>query len=230
MKLLAPDILELTRSLSPVVCGGFFLIGLFLWLFGAASHRFWLALAVTLAAGLVGLHYGPDYDIQPLVGGLLLALAAGALALSLVRILLFVAGGLTCMALSQAVQTGWNDIICFLCGGLAGVFCYRLWINAVSSLGGSLLMSYSTLSLLDRLGKLASADWANRNGPLLNWAVAALTVTGMLVQFLIERRRKKGKKAKADKPAENTPPADGKKPWWRLPLTYRPQLPWRKAG
>jgi len=104
MKLLAPDILELTRGLTPYVSAGGFLLGLYLWLLGGSSHRFWLALVVTLAAGVLGLHYGPDYEIQPLVAGLLMALAAGALALSLVRILLFVAGGIAALALISVLK------------------------------------------------------------------------------------------------------------------------------
>ena len=93
MQILDPDILELTRQLSPFVCVVGLLLGLFLWWYGAYCHRFWLALTVTLTAGVVGLQLGRDFGVQPLVAGMLFALAAGALALALARISLFLAGG-----------------------------------------------------------------------------------------------------------------------------------------
>ena len=52
-QILAPDILELTKDLSPTVSGVAALVGILLWLFGAYSHRFWLAMIVTVTAGIV---------------------------------------------------------------------------------------------------------------------------------------------------------------------------------
>jgi hypothetical protein len=205
MKLLAPDILELTRTLTPLICGVSFAIGLFLWLFGAASHRFWLALLITLTAGLIGLQFGKDFDIQPLVAGLLLALAAGALALSLVRVLLFLMGGAVVLAAVRTLGVGWNELVCFICGGLGGVLLYRWWVTILSSFAGSMLMSYATLSLLDKLGKLQCVPWADRHAPLLNWGIFVLTLLGVLVQFLLERRRRRkaGKKSDKGKPPDS---------------------------
>ena len=79
MQVLDPDILILTRQLSPAVSAVAILVGLALWLFGAHSHHFWLALLMTVSAGLVGLVLGREFAVQPLVAGLLLALAAGML-------------------------------------------------------------------------------------------------------------------------------------------------------
>ncbi len=241
MKLLAPDLLDLTRGLTPALNGVGFGLGLLLWLFGAASHRFWLALFVTLLAGVIGVQYGPEYEVQPLVAGLLLALAAGALALSLVRVLLFVAGGVVVLAAVHTLHTGWNDFVCFLCGGLAGVLLYRWWVTVLSALCGSLLMSYSLLSILDRLGKLQCVPWAERNGPLLNWAVVVVALLGVLAQFLLERRWKK-KRAKGVAPAPEGPPKPSflakirqrlvswlSWPWMVLPLP-RVQVSWKKPG
>jgi hypothetical protein len=230
MKILAPDILELTRTLSPVTVGVAFAVGLLLWLYGAASHRFWLAAGLTLVAGLLGLVYSKDYDVaSPLVAGLLMALAAGTLALSLVRLLLFLAGGLAGLAVAQAAQMGWNEVVCFLCGGLAGVVLSRVWIMGLSSFAGGAVMIYAALSLLDRLGKVQSVALAERNGPLLNWAVAGLTLTGVLIQVLLERRRKRIALQKATPLAEGEVPP--KPPWWQwwkhIPI---PQISWRKAA
>ena len=70
MFLLAPDILAIARDLSAAVSGAGLAVGLVLWLVGYRGHRFWLVLAVTLAGGFAGLSYGPDFGLQPLVGGL----------------------------------------------------------------------------------------------------------------------------------------------------------------
>lgn len=190
MRFLAPDILAEARSLSPFLSGVGLALGLGLWLFGGRTHRFWLAMCVTLTAGLLGLAYGKQYGMQPLVAGLLLAVSAGALALSLVRILLFAAGGLAALGLMQTMTPAWDEPIAFfLIGGLVGVLFYRFWITTFASLIGSLLMVYSALALLDRLHRVDSVAWAQKKGPLLNWGCASLIVVGVLVQFLLERRR-----------------------------------------
>lgn len=190
MQLLAPDILEEARSLSPLLSGAGVLLGFLLWSLGGRTHRFWLAMSVTLAAGLFGLTHGKEYGMQPLVAGLLLAISAGALALALVRILLFAASGLAALGMMQAIAPGWDEpIAIFLVGGLIGVLLYQFWIATFSSVVGSLLMAYSGLALLDRLHRMDSVNWTRSNGPLLNWGCAALVVTGVLVQFLLERRR-----------------------------------------
>lgn len=202
MQLLAPDILEEARGLSPFLSGAGLSIGFLLWSFGGRSHRFWLAMSVTLTAGLLGLTLGKQYGMQPLVAGLLLAVSAGALALSLVRILLFAAGGLAALGLMHSLASTWDEpIAVFLVGGLVGVLLYRFWIITFSSLIGALLMAYSALALFDRLHMVDSVAWTRKNGPLLNWGFASLIVLGILVQFLLERRRRR----KAEPAAEPEP-------------------------
>ena len=51
MQLLAPDILEEARQLSPLLSGSGLFIGVLLWSLGGRTHRFWLAMSVTLTAG-----------------------------------------------------------------------------------------------------------------------------------------------------------------------------------
>jgi hypothetical protein len=192
MNLVAPDILAEARGLPAPILGMALAVGLFLWFFGARSHRFWIALIITASAGLVGLSQGASYGMQPLVLGLLLAVAAGALALSLVRVLLFCAGGFTALAFMHTLAPNLDEpILSFLVGGLGGVVLYRFWITTLSSLIGTLLIAYSGLCLLDRLGTVDSVSWAGQNAPLLNWGSGAAAVMGVLVQFLLERRRKR---------------------------------------
>ena len=199
MQLVAPDILEEARLLSPFLSGSGVVIGFLLWSLGGRTHRFWLAMSVTLAAGLMGLTLGKDYGMQPLVAGLLLAVSAGALALSLVRLLLFAAGGLASLGLMHALAPTWEEpIAVFLIGGLVGVFLYRFWIITFSSLIGALFLVYSALALLDRLHIVDSVAWSGKNGPLLNWGCGSLVITGILVQFLLERREKRKTEAIAE--------------------------------
>ena len=209
MQLLAPDILEVARELPPYISGAGLAIGFLLWSMGGRTQRFWLAMSVTLSAGLLGLALGKQYGMQPLVAGLLLAVSAGVLALSLVRILLFAAGGLAALALLNAVAPTWDEpIAVFLVGGLVGVLLYRFWIIVFSSLVGALLMTHSALALSDRLHMVHdSVAWTRKNAPLLNWACAALVVLGILVQFLLDRRRQRKAQANAEPaPVEVAPP------------------------
>jgi hypothetical protein len=225
MQLLVPEILEEGRQLSPFVSGTGLVVGLLLWSLGARTHRFWLALSVTAGAGLLGLLYGGDFDMQPLVAGLLLAVSAGVLALSLVRLLVFLAGGLAALGLLQAIAPSWDErVACFVVGGLVGVLLYRFWITVLASLVGTLLAGHGLLCLLDRFRVLDAAGFARRNGPLLNWACASLVVTGVLVQFLLERRRRR-KSAPvpvAEPVAEEAPPPPP-------PKVHRPPEPARSA-
>jgi hypothetical protein len=214
MQLLASDIVEEARSLSPFLSGTGLVLGLLLWSLGGRTHRFWLAMSVTLTAGLLGLALGKDYGMQPLVAGLLLAVSAGVLALSLVRILLFAAGGLAALGLMHSLAPHWDEpIAVFLVGGLIGVLLYRFWIMVFSSLIGALLMAYSALALLDRLHRVDSVAWTKRNGPLLDWGCAALIVLGLLIQFLLERRRQRKAAPGGElETAEAVPPALPAKP------------------
>lgn len=229
MHFLDPDILDLTRQLSPPVNAVAALVGALLWLFGAYSHRFWLAMVVTVTAGVVGLYLGRDFGVQPLVAALLLALAAGVLSLALARITLFLAGGLAALLLARAFGLGWNEFVCFVAGGLAGVCFYRLWIMGVSSLVGTVLASYAILGLLDSLARVDSVAWVGRCGPLLNWGLAAAIVAGVIFQFVLDRRLRgkgedgkggrRGKKKRDDSPTQHPwmppqPPQPTRTRWW----------------
>jgi hypothetical protein len=202
MQVLDPEFLALTRELSPgvSVVGG--LVGLALWLFGARSHRFWLALVMTVSAGMIGLALGREFAVQPLVAGLLLALAAGMLALALTRITLFVLGGLCAILLVRIAVHSANEFLCFVVGGLVGICFYQLWITALSSLLGSVLMAYSVVTLMNSPGKFDSVAWATQNAPLVNWAMIGSTVLGILAQFILDRRRAKKKIVEQDKKAK----------------------------
>jgi hypothetical protein len=220
MNAVASDILEEVRQLPPFMLAAGLAIGLLLWLYGGRGHRFWLVLAMTTAGGVFGLHFGAAYSLQPLVAGLLLAVTAGALALALARVILFVAGGAACIWLARTIAPSWDEpALFFLVGGLLGVLLYKVWVTALSSLAGALLIAYSILGLLSHFGMDGLPAWADQQAPLLNWICAATAVLGLLTQLLMERRRvrrirqKEAEEKAAEDFARDHPPPPPK-PWW----------------
>src|SRR4051812_20983835 len=94
MQLIAPDILAEARGMTGAMTGTIWVLGFALWLFGWRWHRFWIVAGITLAAGLIGLNAGRTTGgTQVMAVGILLAVAAGLLALELAKVLAFVAGG-----------------------------------------------------------------------------------------------------------------------------------------
>ena len=222
MVLVVPNILDDVRQLPWYLLAVALGLGLLLWLFGGRGHRFWLVLLTTLTGGVLGLHFGPAYDMQPLVAGLLLAVAAGALALSLARVLLFLAGGAACVWLAHTVAPAWDaPAVCFLVGGLLGVLLYRIWLTALSSLAGTLLLAYSILGLLAAYRLCDAVGWAGEQTALLNWACGAFAVLGLLTQLLLERRRRsrqqeqeKARKEEEEYAHQPPPPPPPPRRWW----------------
>jgi hypothetical protein len=190
MHVVAPDLLEDVRQLSVGTILGALALGLLLWSLGWWGHRFWIALTATLAAGVAGLSVSPE-GVQPLVTGLLMGVAAGAMALELGRAVAFAAGGLTGWLAVRAVAPVWNEpMICFLAGGLAGLLLFRIWTTALTSAAGTLLMAYAGLCLLDRLRLLDALAVARQKAGLLNGVCGVVAFLGLLLQFALGRRRR----------------------------------------
>jgi hypothetical protein len=200
MQLLAPDILAAGHGLSVALGVVGLLLGLALWLLGWWQHRFWIVLGTTLWGGVWGLAHGTLTGLQPLVVGLLLAVAAGALAIHLSRVLAFVTGGLTFWLAVHLLVPGWEEpVVCLLVGGLLALVLFRYWAMVLTSLAGTLLMGYSILLLLDRMGKINAAEWAASHAAVLDWSCAGVALTGWVIQFLAERRRLLKERARLEK-------------------------------
>lgn len=198
MQLVTPDILEPTSKLSlpPLVVG--LLLGLVLWAFGWRTHRFWVVLVLTVLAGIYGLYEGAAFQAQPVLASLLLAAAAGILALHLVRVVAFGAGGCAgVLLLNELAPSSGHVLVVFLVAGLVGLLLFRFWIMALTSLSGTLLMSYAGLALLQQSGKLDALAWCETNAGLLNWSCVLITVTGIAAQFVLGRRRGSGREKKS---------------------------------
>jgi MFS family permease len=236
MHLLAPDLLADARELSLPVGAGGLALGLALWLLGWRGHRFWVVLSATLAGGIAGLVSSSAYSVQPLVAGLLAAVAAGVLALALVRVLAFAAGGLGACLLMHALAPSWDQpLVSMLAGGLVGVYLFRLGMMALTSLLGTLLVGYCGLCLLDRLGTLDSVRWAAANAVLLNWLCGSGAILGVLTQFLLERRRARKKREQEEKARQKAAEDEEKKKNKPAPAARKGWLPWgqgkkRRAG
>jgi hypothetical protein len=219
MHLVAPEILAETKELSVGILATGAGVGVLLWSLGWRCHRFWLVLMCTLGAGVYGLASGGSFGLQPLVAALLLAVTAGVLALTLMRLVAYAAGGIAAWMVIHALAPLWDQpLLCFLAGGLIGLLLFRLWTMLLTSFLGTLLMAYAGLGLADRLGKVDAVGWASGQGVLLNWLCCGLAVLGLGVQFFLERRRvNKLRELEAEKrAAEERSQRQPSRPWWRL--------------
>ena len=115
-----------------------------------------------MAAGLAGLTMQQAIGPRMLGAGLLFAVAAGLLAIDLSRLVAFAAGGLTCwFSVHVIVPTFQEPLICFLAGGILGVFTYRLQWMLLSSFVGILLLAHCVLLLIEKSSRLqfSAAEW-----------------------------------------------------------------------
>jgi hypothetical protein len=233
MQLIAPDILAEARGLTGAMTGTLFVLGLALWLFGWRWHRFWVVSGITLTAGVIGLNAGQAAGGQVLAVGLLLAVAAGMMALELARVLAFFAGGVGAWFAAQWVLPQAQELwAVFLSGGLFGLLLYRVWTMLLTSFIGTLIAGHAGLTLLESLVHSDLADWAARNVVALNGGVVAFAVFGLLLQVAAspepEAKKKKGDKPKKEEPKPAPPPPPAKAPEHIL-LKYL-KLPFRKAA
>jgi hypothetical protein len=223
MQLILPDVLTAARGLSPGAAGFLLLVGVLLWAVGWRWHRFWVVFGITLTAGLIGLTAGQSAGGQVMVVGVLLAVAAGMLALELAKILAFATGGAAAWAAAQGVFPQVQELwAVFLSGGLIGVVLYQLWTMLTTSFLGVLVGWHAGFVLAEQFAKnFDAAKWVGEHTAALNGAVAVVTLLGVLMQRLTAPRpesaspREKSPKRVAPH-LHVEPPADVKaRGWWR---------------
>ncbi len=192
MQLIAADVIAEANGLSvPFSAAGIILAAL-LWILGWRWHRFWVVLATTVAAGLVGLSTHQAIGPRMLAAGVLLALAAGMMAIDLSRLLAFGASGLAAWLIVQKVLPNFQEpLICFLIGGIIGILLYRLLLMFLTSFAATLLFGHAAILLFEKLseGRFDAAEWVRVNSLSLNIAVVAVTLAGVAVQGQYERWR-----------------------------------------
>jgi hypothetical protein len=192
MAIIASDILADLCGLSLGLLIALLPVGLLLWLMGWWCHRFWIVLATTVTAGVFGLMEAGVWRVQPIVVAVLLAIAAGVLALALVRVITFIAGGMLAVYLVHFIFPALNQqMVCFLIGGLVGLVLFRWFFMASTSFVGSVLVVYATLALLHYRDIIDAVAWSDENTLLLTIVCGVATLLGFTFQFLIERRRQR---------------------------------------
>lgn len=198
MQIIANDILADLCGLSLGLILLVIPVGLLLWLLGWWSHRFWIVLATTVAAGIVGLNEAMQWKAQPIVVAVLLAIAAGVLALALVRVIAFISGGIAGMAMVQMIFPSLHQpIVVFLVTGLLSLLVFRWCFMALTSFVGSVLLAYAALGLLHYYCVLDAVGWSEENGLMLNSICASVTFAGFLFQFVLDRRQNRQRKEDA---------------------------------
>ena len=154
--------------------------------------RFWIVLTTTVLAGVFGLLEASTWRVQPIAVAVLLAIAAGVLALALVRVVTFVAGGMASIYLMQFTFPSLNQpVICFLIGGLVSLLLFRWCFMALTSFLGSTLLVYGTLALLHYHESLDALGWSETNAMFLTILCGMFTVAGFIFQIMFERWRRR---------------------------------------
>ena len=224
MQLIAPDILAEARGLTPAMSGTICVLGIALWLFGWRWHRFWIVAGITLAAGLLGMNAGrAQGGTQIMAVGILLAVAAGMLALELAKVFAFVAGGCGAWLMVQWVFPQAQELwAVFLSGGIFGLLLYRVWTMLLTSLAGVLLAGHSAVLMLEGPLQFDAVAWATANVVVLNGLTVGMTVLGILLQVVAspdeEQNLVKAEEEPEPEHSPPPPPAPAKPrrvPWWR---------------
>lgn len=189
MQFIVPDILTDARGLSPGTAVLLLLMGLMLWAYGWAWHRFWVVFGITMAAGVIGMTTSRSAGGQQvLVAGVLMAVAAGMVALEAAKLLAFATGGVVAWVAFQTLFPHAQELwAAFLSGGLIGVVLFRLWTMLVTSAVGSLVAGHAGMVLAAELGKLDSVGWAGHHAVALNGAVVATSLAGVILQAKLAR-------------------------------------------
>jgi len=184
MQLIIPEVLSEARGLSVGAAAFFALLGLMLWAYGWKWHRFWVVFGVTLSAGVMGLSAGHSAGGQQvLVVGVLMAVAAGMLALEVAKVTAFVTGGTVAWIAFQLVLPQAQELwAAFLSGGLLGGVLFRLWTMLATSAIGALIAGHAALVLVETSGKVDAATWAGAHSAALNGVILAAAIVGVIVQ------------------------------------------------
>ena len=189
MQIVDPDLIADMRDLPLAVTAAVTAVGLGLYVTGWATHRFWIGLTATFAAGLAGLRFGLEFGVQPVIAGVVMAIAAGCVALSLARIALFVIYGFVCWYLIKHYAAAFESpLLCFLVGGLFSVLFHRLCVILLSSAVGLLLLLYGGLVLLERLLHFDAVAWlSDTPEKTITLGYWLAVFAGILVQSVAER-------------------------------------------
>jgi hypothetical protein len=189
MQVVTTDLLTDMCGLSPLLNAVIAAAGLVLCLFGWWSHRFWIVLAATVAAGVLGLSQAAALRTPALPVAVLMSLAAGVLALSLIRVAVFLAAGLSFVLICQQCLPTLNQpVIVFLTGGLVCHVLFRLCLTTLTSLAGAVLLLYPGLALVHKYAGVDVLGLSERTPGMFNWGCLLLAGAGFTFQVYCHRR------------------------------------------
>ncbi len=230
MQLIAPEILQEAGEISPPVIIVIGIMGLMLFVFGWRWHRFWIGMSITIAGGLIGLYSGKALGSNILALGILLAIAAGALAMELARILAFLIAGMSLWSIALRIFPGGQELwITFLFGGLIGLWLYRVWMMFLTSFAGLLVTVHCLLVSWHQYLNADTFSIVEEKPSLFNLSIIAAAIVGVFLQSGLERwERNRQKQAKIDNEtkireeerkkvlAEIPAPEPKKNSWWQF--------------
>lgn len=184
MHFIDPDVLTAARGLSQGGSVFLLLIGLMLWTCGWRWHRFWVVFSITMIAGIIGMSAGRSAGGQVMVVGILMAVAAGVMALELARLLAFATGGTAAWMMTQTIFPAAHELwAIFLSGGLLGVVLYRLWTMLTTSFVGGIVAAHAGLVTAEGVKPgFDAAMWASSHAAALNGAAVAAAILGVVIQ------------------------------------------------
>ena len=197
MQVLSPEVLADVLELPSLALITLFVLGVSLALTGWRWHRFWLTISVSLISGLVGLRQAQAWGIgQPIVAAVLLATAAGCLALSLARVGLFLAYGLaTWYAVKRFAPPYAIPAICICLGGLFSVLFYRFCVVMLTSVVGSVILSYAGMAYAQQQNWFPMQTWLKEQALVAHASLAGISLLTLVTQLYFWRNTRKRKAA-----------------------------------
>lgn len=182
------ELLEDVRRLSPGLLLLAMVVGVLLWGFGGRLYRFWVILLATLLGGAAGLEIGPNLGLQRLVAAALFGATAGALALSLFDVVVFLLGGAVATLVVLQVGSGQTDPLpFFLAGGLAFLLLRSLFLVVFTAAVGTALMGAGLVGLMESKVETGHAGWPEAHRDLVAGIASVICLLGCLAQWITRK-------------------------------------------
>ena len=211
------------RGLSGAMLGTLGVLGCALWLFGWRWHRFWVVAGITLAAGLIGLNAARPAGVQVIAVGILLAVAAGMMALELAKVVAFVAGGIGDGSPSSGCCPRRRNCGPYSLGRIAWAAALSRLDHVVDELDGNAAGRPCRAMLLEPALKFDAVAWAAGNQAALTAPPSASSSWEFLLQVVAspdetaEEAKPQVSLKRRSKPCifPKEEPVENAGPWWK---------------
>ena len=185
-------------------------VGPLLWVLGWRVHRALFVAAATVVGGLYGLAHGPALGLYPVVAAGLLSLAAGGLAISALRIGVFVVfGALLELVVRSTIAKHmdepsqvWLRVASFLVGGIISLACFRLLVISFTSFLGAYLLLLGGMAFAVRHGEYDTIALAADRPVLVAAMWVGLGLLGIGAQYVLDKHHFREKRRSNDPAAE----------------------------